>query len=112
MGWVVVGTTIFGAPRFLAKTLKNTAFFHENMQNRGTPKTAVLTTTHPIAQLTPSYMCDEKPDKTLCMKICKGMLAKPVFDSNLSAHQHGTVTPRWKVLSQHPFEIGSQDHTT
>ena len=54
MGWVVVGTAVFGAPRFLAKTLENTAFFHKKMQNRGAPKTAVPTTTHPIPQLTTS----------------------------------------------------------
>ena len=55
MGRVMVGTAVFGAPRFLAKTLENTAFFHKKMQNRGAPKTAVPTTTHPIPQLTTSY---------------------------------------------------------
>ena len=54
MGWVVVGTAVFGVPRFLAKTLENKAFFHKKMQNRGAPKTAVPTTTDPIPQLTPS----------------------------------------------------------
>ena len=55
MGWAVVGTAVFGVPRFLAKTLENKTFFHKKMQNRGAPKTAVPTTTHPIPQLTPSY---------------------------------------------------------
>ena len=46
---------VWGA-RFLAKTLENKAFFHKKMQNRGAPKTAVPTTTHPIPQLTPSVI--------------------------------------------------------
>ena len=29
---------------------------HKNMHNRGAPKTAVLTTTHPVPHLTPSYL--------------------------------------------------------
>ena len=50
MGWVVVaGTAVFGAPRFLAKTLEtHSVSSHEKMQNRGAPKTAVPTTTHPF----------------------------------------------------------------
>ena len=44
----------WGAPIF-GQTLKNTAFFHKKVQNRGAPKTAVPTTTHPIPQLAPSY---------------------------------------------------------
>ena len=52
MGWVVVGTAVSGAPRLLAKIMENTAFFDKKMQNRGTPKTAVHTTTHPIPHLT------------------------------------------------------------
>ena len=52
----MVGTAVFGAPQFLAKTLENTAFFHKKMQNRGAPKTAVPTTTHPIPQLTTSLL--------------------------------------------------------
>ena len=43
----------WGAP-ILAKTLENTAFFHKKMQIRGTPKTAIPTTTHPIPHLKPS----------------------------------------------------------
>ena len=36
---MVVGTAVFGAPRFLAKTLEtHTAFSHKKMQNRGAPK--------------------------------------------------------------------------
>ena len=38
----------WGAP-FFGQNLANTAFLNEKMQNRGTPKTAVPTTTHPIA---------------------------------------------------------------
>ena len=38
MGWVMVGTAVFGAPRFFAKTLENTAFFHKKMQKSGRPK--------------------------------------------------------------------------
>ena len=48
MGWVGVGTAVFGVPRFLAKALENTAFFIKKMQNRGAPKTAVPTPSHPI----------------------------------------------------------------
>ena len=56
MGWVVVGTAVFGVPRFLAQTLENIAFFHKKVQNRGAPKTAVPTTTHPIPHLSLSYL--------------------------------------------------------
>ena len=51
MGWVRVGTAVFGAPRLLAKMLENTAFFRKKLQNRGAPKTAIPTTTHPIPDL-------------------------------------------------------------
>ena len=51
---MVVGTAVFGAPIFLARTLENTAFVHKKMQNRGSPKTAVPTTTHAITLWTPS----------------------------------------------------------
>ena len=50
MGWVVVGTAVFGAPRFLAKTLEK-----KHVSTKSAPKTAVPTTTHPIRHLTPSY---------------------------------------------------------
>ena len=52
MGWVVVGTVVFGVPRFGPKPWKNTAFFsHKKLQIRAPPKTAVPTTTHPISHL-------------------------------------------------------------
>ena len=54
MGWVVVGTAVFVAPRFCIFLWKNAVFFRVLAENRGAPKTAVPTTTHPIPQLTPS----------------------------------------------------------
>ena len=52
MGWVVVGTAIFGASRFWAKILENTVF--EFFTKMCKTKTAVPTTTHPIPHLPPS----------------------------------------------------------
>ena len=54
MGWVVVGTAVFGAPRFCIFLWKNAVFSRVLARNRGAPKTAVPTTTHPIPHLTPS----------------------------------------------------------
>ena len=50
----MVGTAVFGAPRFCIKTLKNAVFSRALAKNRGAPKMAVPTTTHPIPQLTPT----------------------------------------------------------
>ena len=51
MGWAVVGTAVFGAPRFCICLWENAVFFRVLAQNRGAPKTAVPTTTHPIPHL-------------------------------------------------------------
>ena len=57
MGWVVVWTAIFGAPRFCIFLWRNAVFFRFLAKNRGAPKMAVPTTTHPIPHLTPSELC-------------------------------------------------------
>ena len=54
MGWVVVGTAVFGAPRFCIFLWKNEVFSKFLAQNWGATKKAVPTTTHPIFHLTPS----------------------------------------------------------
>ena len=63
MGRVRVATAVFGAPRFLAKTLEHTASFHKKMQNRGAPKTAVPipTATHPIPRGPKSWKISRSP---------------------------------------------------
>ena len=52
MGWVVVGTAVFGAPRFPIFLWKNAIFSRILARNRGAPKTAVPTTTHLLKTLT------------------------------------------------------------
>ena len=54
MGWVVVGTAVFGAPRFCMFLWKYAVFLRVLAKNRGAPKTAVPTATHSALQLTPS----------------------------------------------------------
>ena len=48
---------VLGAPRFCIFLWKNAVFSRVLAQNRGTPKMAVPTTTHPIPHLTPSEYC-------------------------------------------------------
>ena len=56
MGWVGGGRNgrFWGAP-ILAQNPGKYSIFPQKMQNRGAPKTAIPTTTHPIPHLTPSY---------------------------------------------------------
>ena len=54
----MVGAAVFGAPRFCIFLWKHAVFSRVLAKNRGAPKMAVPTTTHPIPQLTPSdYFC-------------------------------------------------------
>ena len=56
MGWVVVGTAIFGAPRFLAKNPEKYSIFPTKICKIGAPqKQPFLPPPIPLPQLTPSY---------------------------------------------------------
>ena len=60
----MVGTAVFGAPRFCIFLCTNALFSRVLAKIRGAPKTAVPTTTHPIPQLTPSK--HQEPKLTRC----------------------------------------------
>ena len=54
MAWVVVATAVFGAARFCILFVEKCCLFQVLAKNRGAPKAAVPTTTHPIPHVTPS----------------------------------------------------------
>ena len=59
----MVGTAVLGAPRFSIFLWKNAVFSRVLAENRGAPKTAVPTTTHPIPHLTPASLGEKVPNQ-------------------------------------------------
>ena len=58
MGWVVVGTVVFWGAPILHLFVEKRCIFQGFGQNRGAPKTALHTNTHPSPHLTASERMD------------------------------------------------------
>ena len=87
----MVGTAVFGAPRFCIFLWKNAVFSRVLAKNRGAPKMAVPTTTHPIPHLTPSEnfsllrtqtKTKEDQDRSTIQASLVGPLVDPLVGSN------------------------------
>ena len=88
MGWVVVGTAVFGAPRFCTIFAENAVFSGVFHQNRGAPKTAVPTTT--IPHFPPSYALSVGTPVTGRPE-CKGMGSNRRAIAWFTPHRCGPV---------------------
>ena len=83
MGWLVVGMAVFGAPPILHLFVENAVFSGVLAKDRGAPRMAVPTTTHPVPQLMPSEVQFGNPETIRENQVIRADLR---FDSRESGH--------------------------